>query len=64
MALSLPVVVTRAGGVPELVDDGADGLLVDVRSPSLIADAIAKIANDPALAARMGSSGRQKIERE
>jgi len=64
MAMSLPVVVTRCGGVGELVADGTDGLMVDVGRPDQFAAAIAKIAKDPALAARLGANGRQKIERE
>jgi colanic acid/amylovoran biosynthesis glycosyltransferase len=64
MAMSLPVVVTRTGGVPELVEDGVEGLMVPVRQPDQLADAIAKLANDPVLAARYGVQGRAKIERE
>jgi colanic acid/amylovoran biosynthesis glycosyltransferase len=64
MAMSLPVVVTRAGGVPELVDDGVDGILVDVQQPEQIAVAVARLAQDPTLATTLGAAGKQKIARE
>jgi colanic acid/amylovoran biosynthesis glycosyltransferase len=63
MAMEAPVVVTGAGGVPELVDDEANGLLVNPRNPSEMADAIAKILNDAALAARLSRAGREKVMR-
>ena len=62
MAMRVPVVVTGAGGVPELVDDGVDGLLVPPREPARMAEALLKLLRDPALAARLSESGRRKIE--
>ena len=61
MAMGLPVVVTREGGVPELVTDEADGLLVDARSPGRIADALERLAVDPDLARRLGQAGLQTV---
>lgn len=61
MAMGLPVVVTREGGVPELVQHEADGLLVDARAPEQIAAALARLAGDPALATRLGAAGRQTV---
>jgi glycosyltransferase involved in cell wall biosynthesis len=63
MAMWLPVVVTGAGGVKELVDDGVDGLLVEPRAPEQMAAGIERVARDPALARRLSQAGRQKIER-
>jgi glycosyltransferase involved in cell wall biosynthesis len=63
MAMGLPVVVTREGGVPELVQDGADGLLVDARSPEQIAAALVRLAGDPGLAQRLGAEGRRTVAR-
>jgi glycosyltransferase involved in cell wall biosynthesis len=63
MAMSLPVVVTRAGGVPELVDDGHDGVFVPPDAPAAIADAIEVVARDPALARRLGENARRTIEK-
>lgn len=63
MAMGVPVVVTRGGGVTELVRDGDDGLLVDVRAPDQIADAIQKLLNDPENARAMGRAARASIKR-
>jgi glycosyltransferase involved in cell wall biosynthesis len=62
MAMRVPVVVTGAGGVPELVDDGVDGLLVPAREPGRMADSLMKLLRDPGLASRLSESGRRKIE--
>jgi glycosyltransferase involved in cell wall biosynthesis len=62
MAMGVPVVVTGAGGVPELVDDGVDGLLVPPRDPRQLADALVRVLRDPQLARRLAEAGRRKIE--
>ncbi len=61
MAMSLPVVVTREGGVPELVEDSADGVLVDARAPDQIAAAIERLARDPGCARALGEQGRRTV---
>ncbi len=63
MAMRLPVVVTGAGGVPELVDDGVDGLLVPPEAPTVLAEKLEAVARAPALAERLGEAGRSKVER-
>jgi glycosyltransferase involved in cell wall biosynthesis len=63
MAMQMPVVVTRAGGVPELVDDGIDGILVDAESAPALAEGLTRIARDPELATRLAIAGRQKVEK-
>jgi glycosyltransferase involved in cell wall biosynthesis len=59
-----PVVATRVGGVPEIVIDRVTGLLVEPRAPDLLAGAMIEVLGDPALAARMGKAGRQRVEAE
>jgi colanic acid/amylovoran biosynthesis glycosyltransferase len=61
MAIGAPVVATGAGGVPELVRDEQDGLLVPPASPARLADAIERLARDPTLADRMARSGSKRI---
>ena len=56
MALGTPVAVTGAGGVPELVRDGRDGLLVPPADPTAMADAIERIARDGNLAAELANA--------
>lgn len=61
MALAVPVVATGAGGVPELVRDGVDGLLVPPEAPAALADAVERIARDGALAERLARSARERV---
>lgn len=61
MASGLPVVSSRVGGIPELVEDGVSGLLVPPGDTAALADAIGKLLVNPALCARMGEEGRAKI---
>jgi L-malate glycosyltransferase len=61
MAAGVPVVATRVGGIPELVRDGLDGLLVPAGEPRRLAEAMLTLLRDPALAQRLGRSARQRI---
>jgi glycosyltransferase involved in cell wall biosynthesis len=64
MSSGLPVVASRLSGIPELVDDGVSGLLVPPGDAPALADAIARLAGDPDLRARMGTAARQRVERD
>ncbi len=61
MAMELPVVASQVMGVAELVEHGATGLLVRPARPDLLADALARLAEDPSLRASMGAAGREKV---
>lgn len=63
LALGLPVAVTAVGGVPGAVTDGVEGRLVPPRDPEALAEAIAELADDDALRARMGAAARETSER-
>jgi len=60
MACSRPVVATNVGGLGDLVDSGETGFLVPETKEAL-AEAVIKLVKDPALAQRMGASGRMKF---
>jgi glycosyltransferase involved in cell wall biosynthesis len=62
MACGACIVSTRIGGVPHLVRDGADGLLIEPRDPEAMAAAIDRLLSTPALAARLSRSARSKTE--
>ncbi len=64
MAAGKPVVSTRVGGVPELVEDGVHGLLVEPRDPGALAAAIGRLLRDPAEGRRLGEQGRERQRRE
>ena len=53
----LACVSTRVSGIPELIDDGATGVLVPPRSPAALADALLRLIGDPALRRRLGDAG-------
>ena len=61
-ASGLPVVATSVGGVPEVIVDGFNGLLVPPRQPKALAQAIVRLLVDPDLARRMGDAGRKRAE--
>jgi glycosyltransferase involved in cell wall biosynthesis len=61
MAAGLPVIATRVGGTPELVDD-TSGQLVDARDVSGIARAIRALAQAPARRTALGAAGRGRVE--
>jgi glycosyltransferase involved in cell wall biosynthesis len=62
MSCGKPVVATRVGGIPEVVEDGSSGLLVPARDPSALAAAVARLLRDPTLAAAMGRAGHQRAQ--
>ncbi len=62
MASAKPVVATRVGGNPELVGEGETGYLVPAGNDMAMAEAIGKLADDPAMRLRMGSAGQQRVE--
>ena len=62
MALAVPVIATNVGGPPEIIEDGREGFLLAPREPQAWADAIARLAGDHELAARMGAAGRHRVE--
>jgi glycosyltransferase involved in cell wall biosynthesis len=61
MAAGVPVVATRVGGIPELVREGVDGLLVPAREPRQLAAAMLTLLREPGLADRLGRSARERI---
>jgi len=59
MASGLPIVATRVGGNPELIDDGVTGRLVPATNAETMATAILGYLDDPTLARRHGRAARQ-----
>jgi starch synthase (maltosyl-transferring) len=58
------VIATRVGGIPEVVEEGVDGLLTPPSDAPALAEAIRRLLDDPALRRQMAERGRQKAERE
>ena len=61
MAMELPVISTNIVGIPELIEDGNEGLLVEQRNPSELAAALEFLLENEHVRKRMGRNGRQKI---
>lgn len=62
MAAGLPVIATRVGAAPDIIQNGVNGLLVDAGSSEQIRDAIVRIADDENFAQRIGMEARTLIE--
>ena len=62
MAGGSPVVVSKVGGLAEIVEDGVDGLEVDPNSPSSLAKAAVRILSDRELASRLAARAREKAK--
>ena len=64
MAAGVPVVATRVGGTPEVIDDGQHGLLVPPGDARAIADSVCAVLKSPFLAARLPAQARERVVRE
>ena len=61
LAAGRPVVATRVGGVPDVVDDNESGFLVEVGDIEALTDRLEQLAGDPELRARLGATGRERV---
>ncbi len=64
MSTGAAVVASAITGIPELVEDGVNGLLVPPGDPDALAAALARLAADPDLRRRFGTAGREKVLEE
>jgi glycosyltransferase involved in cell wall biosynthesis len=62
-ACGVPIAATTAGGIPEIVEAGATGLLVPPRRPEELANAVLKLCDDRALARRLADEGLRRLPR-
>ncbi len=61
LAQGTPVVASRVGGIPEVVEDGRSGLLVPPGDTAALRDALERVWADPELARRLGDTGRREV---
>jgi glycosyltransferase involved in cell wall biosynthesis len=61
MAMGKPVVATRVGGIPDLVENGVNGFLVSPGSVPELRDAVLRLLKDRGLSARMGRLGKNRV---
>ncbi len=62
MAFGKPVVASHVGGIPEVVQDGATGILVPPKDSRGLAQAILRLLSERELANRMGMAGRERVK--
>lgn len=62
MALGKPVVATKVGGVPEIVKDGVNGLLVPQGEPEQMTDALLKLLSNPKIRKEMGTTAAESVK--
>lgn len=60
--VSLPIIATNVGGIPEIIDDGKTGILVPPENPQALAEAINKLLQNPDLAANLARAAKSKVE--
>lgn len=63
MAVGIPVIATRVGGIPDLIADRVNGLLVESDDARSLGDAIVAVLEDQALAERLVAGGRETVRR-
>lgn len=56
-----PVIGARAGGIPAVIDDGVDGILIDFGNIDQLVDALARLLDDQGLAEALGAAGSTKV---
>lgn len=64
MACGVPVVSSRTGALPELIEDGVNGILVPANDPQALAEATLELLDNPRKAEEMGRAGRRRVERD
>ncbi|MGH9836703.1 MAG: glycosyltransferase [Blastocatellia bacterium] len=64
MSARLPVVATNVGALPELVEEGETGFLVEPKDDQALAERLARFGSEAELARRFGAAARRKIERK
>ncbi len=62
MACGIPIVASNIGGIPDIIKDGENGLLVQPKDSEALADAIIYLLKNEGVRENMGKNGRKKVE--
>jgi glycosyltransferase involved in cell wall biosynthesis len=63
MVLGTPVIATNVGGIPEIVEEGVSGILVEKDNPKQLAVAIDRVLGDEELGKTLVENGREKAKK-
>jgi glycosyltransferase involved in cell wall biosynthesis len=63
MAYGCPIVTTSVGGIPELIQDGVNGLLCPPKNPECLAKKVITLIEEPTLRERLGQTARHSYEK-
>ena len=63
MAQGMPAIVTRIGGMPEIVENGRSGFVIDPGNPEIIAEMVKKYIDDEQLLLAHGTQAKSRIEK-
>ncbi len=61
LAAGLPVIATAVGGVPDIIEDGVNGVLIPPQNPAALADALLRVLKNPRLSEKLGRGGRDRV---
>jgi len=64
MAMAKPMVATRVGGIPDIMEDGVNGLLIPPEDPEALVDAVLKLLDDQTSAQHLGLEAKDLIEKK
>jgi glycosyltransferase involved in cell wall biosynthesis len=64
MAYALPVIVSNVGGIPEVITDEKEGLLISAGNQRQLAESLNRLVNDPVLRDQMGCVARERCQAE
>ena len=62
MSVGIPVIATSVGGIPDLISDKTNGILVPPKEPEILAETISFLVKDTAAALRLGARAKEKIK--
>ena len=62
MSMELPVIATKVSGIPEIIEDGVNGYLVESEDSEALANKIKELAANPTGAQKIGKAGRKKVQ--
>jgi glycosyltransferase involved in cell wall biosynthesis len=62
-ASGLPVISTRVGGIPYMVEDGVSGLLVQMNDHEALAEGVVRLVRDPGMALRLARNARKECQK-